>query len=353
MTKKLELQTILVLLCVLVIAGAWIGIQIARDSLGVWSEKAELHFATRDLLGIAPRSQVICAGGVIGHVRKVTPSLAADGGAQFHIVAGVKRDFAAWKFAPVGTVKVGVVSAIAASSIALDLSTSPEALQPRTPSEGRVPVLALQKERKENDLADVAEQYRKLGDRIDLTIRQFTDPAPGRQKSVMQELSEAIPAVSSSLHQLEDVMGSLSGRTASTEIDPAKRPPIERLLLNLDATTGNLKGVTATMQLQVGEGGKLDTTLATLNASLLRLQTLTDEMTKTVTNLNLKVDGSLRKVNGLLDETTGTMTTLHQKVEGFGDTFVGRMLIADKKAKAGMATPIPTTSTPRKARPAP
>jgi hypothetical protein len=58
--------------------------------------------------------------------------------------------------------------------------------------------------------------------------------------------------------------------------------------------------------------------------------------------VNLKVDTSLKKVNGLLDETTGTMTSLHGKVEGFGDTFVGRMLIkSDKKPGVADITPIP------------
>ena len=340
MKKKLEVQTIIVLLIVLGIAGSWIGIQISKDSLGVWSEGAELHFTTQDLLGLGPRSALQCAGGTVGHVRKVTPSLGPDGAPHFVIVAGVKREFAAWKFAPLGIVKVSVVpSALAPSAINLELSTAPDAAQPRLPKDGTPPVLKLEKDDKsKNELADVAKQYRDLGARIDDTIRHFTDPKNGRQKSVMQELAESLPAASSALLKFDDVIASLGGQSRSTETDPAKRPPLDRLLLNLDGTTSNLKNMTASLDKTAGEDGKLDHTLTTLTTSLLRLQTLTDEMAKTVTNLNLKVDTSLRKVNGLLDETTGTMSTLHRKVEGLGDTFVGRMLI---KKKEPAPTPAP------------
>lgn len=346
MKKKLELQTIIVLLCVLAIAGSWIGIQITKDSLGVWSEKAELHFTTPDLLGLGPRSPLQCSGMTIGHVRKVTPGIGADGQAHFAIVAGVKRDFTAWKFAPLGAVKASVASGLAPSAVILTLASSPDAVQARLPKEGPVPVLKLEKEKSNNDLADVAEQYRKLGDRIDTTIRQFTDPQNGRPRSVMQELAETIPTVSSSIRQLDDVVASVNGQSRSTETDPAKRPPIERLLLNLDVTTGNLKGVTAGLEKSVGENGRVDQTLKTLDASLLRLQTLTEEMTRTVANVNVKLDTSLKKVNGLLDETTGTMAAMHNKVEGLGDTFVGRMLIKKKEPEAA---PKPA-ATPRKTR---
>jgi len=291
MKKKLEVQTIIVLLCVLAIAGAWIGIQITKDSLGVWSEAAEIEFTTPDLLGLAPRSELQCAGATIGHVRRVTPSIGEDGQARFTLVGGIKKDFTGWKFAPVGIVKAGVVqSALAPSSITLGLSKSPQAVQARIPKDGPPPVLPLEKEKSKNDLGEVIEQYRKLGDQIDVTIRQFTEPKNGRSQSVMQELSEAIPAAAISLRHVE--------------------------------------AVTATLQSQVGENGKIDQTLTSLNASLGRIQTLSDEATKTVSNLNGKVDSSLNKVNGLLDETTGTMTALHTKLEGFGGTFVGRMLIA-------------------------
>lgn len=347
MKKKLEIQTIIVLLCVVGILVATVMIQIMKDSLGVWSERAELHFTTQDLLGLGPRSGVQCAGVTIGHIRKVTPSIGADGTAHFTIVAGVKREFDEWKFTPLGVVRVGVVaSAIAPSSIVLQLSTTSDAVQSRRPKDGPPPVLRLAKERKENDLADVAAQYRKLGDQIDQTIRQFTDPQNGRGKSVMQELAESLPAASASLLQFEEMTLTLNGQSRSKETDPTKRPPMERLLLNLDKTTGNLASATANLDKSVGEGGKIDQTLKTLDESLLRLQKLTEEMTTTIANVNLKLDTSLRKVNGLLDETTGTMSSLHTKVDGLGDTFVGRMLI---KKKEPIATP-PPAKTARKSR---
>ncbi len=309
MKKKLEVQTIIVLLCVLAIAGAWIGIQITKDSLGVWSEAAEIQFTTPDLLGLAPRSEIHCAGASIGHVRRVTPSIGENGQARFTLVSGIKKDFSGWKFAPLGTVKAGVVqSALAPSSITLDLSSDSKAVQARIPKDGPPPVLPLEKEKSKNDLGEVIEQYRKLGDQIDVTIRQFTEPKNGRSQSVMQELSEAIPAAATSLRHVEVV--------------------------------------TATLQSQVGENGKIDQTLTSLNASLGRIQTLSDEATKTVSNLNGKVDSSLKKVNGLLDETTGTMAALHTKVEGFGGTFVGRMLIAKPEDSTKPSPPPP----PKKSR---
>ncbi len=109
MKKKLELQTIVVLLCALGIAGSWIGIQIARDTIGKWSEAHELWFTTGNLLGLGPRSELRCAGAVIGHVRAVKSGMGADGTPQFTIIAGVGRDFASWGFAPRGTVELGVV----------------------------------------------------------------------------------------------------------------------------------------------------------------------------------------------------------------------------------------------------
>lgn len=307
MKKKLEIQTIIVLLCVLVIAGAWIGIQITKDSLGVWSESSQIDFTTSDLLGLGPRSPLQCAGATIGHVRKVTPSIGPDGKARFSLVAGVKNDFVSWKFSPRGIVKAGVVqSSLAPSSISMELSSAPDAVQARRPEDGRPPLLPLEKEKSKNDLAEVAEQYRRLGDQIDLTIRQFTEPKNGRTQSVMQELSEAIPSAATSLR--------------------------------------DVGVITANLQKEVSENGKIDQTITSLNDSLARLQVLTDEVTKTVASLNGKMDLSMKKVNGLLDETTGTMTALHGKLEGFGGTFVGRMLIAKPEP-----VPVPA-ATPKKLR---
>ncbi|MFZ4681248.1 MAG: hypothetical protein ACOYMS_02000 [Terrimicrobiaceae bacterium] len=307
MKKKLELQTLIVLLCVLAIAGAWIGIQITKDSLGVWSEASELHFTTPNLLGLGPRSELRCSGAVIGHVRKVTPSIGPDGEALFTLVGGVKKDFADWKFAPLGLVKAGVVqSALAPSSITLDLSTDSDAVQARNPRQGPPPNLLLAKEKSENDFTDVAVQYRKLGDEIDRTIRQFTEPQDGRTKSVLEEFAEALPAAASSLRQLETM--------------------------------------TAKLERDLSEKGKLDQTITSLNSNLARLQILTDEVTQTVGGVQGRMDTSLKKVNGLLDETTGTMVELRSKMEGFGGTFMGRMLVGKPSAAA---TPSPT---PKKTR---
>jgi len=160
----------------------------------------------------------------------------------------------------------------------------------------------LQKEQPKNDMNAIMEQYVKLGNQIDTTIRQFTEPQNGRAKSVMQELAEAVPSAAASLQ--------------------------------------NVEGVTTNLKLQVGEDGKIDEALTSINISLGRLQGLTDELTKTVTNVNLKLDTSLKKVNGLLDETTLTMTDVRTKMEGFGGTFVGRMLVG-KPENAPAPSPTP------------
>lgn len=302
MKKKIEIQTIIVLLCVLGIAGAWIGIQISKDSLGVWSQSSEIHFTSSDLLGLGPRSELRCAGAVIGHVRTITPSITSDGKAQFHLVSGVKDEFAAWPFAPFGTVKAGVVqSALAPSSITLELSMEPNAIKAVAPKAGIPPTLPLVKDQPKNDMGAIMDQYVKLGNQIDTTIRQFTEPQNGREKSVLQELAESVPSAAASLQ--------------------------------------NVEGVTTSLRLQLSEDGQIDQALTELNTSLGRLQKLTDELTKTVTNMNIKVDTSLTKVDGLLEESTMTMTDLRIKMEGFGESFVGRMLVGKPDATP---TPSPT-----------
>jgi hypothetical protein len=109
------------------------------------------------------------------------------------------------------------------------------------------------------------------------------------------------------------------------------------------ASLQNVEGVTTNLKLQVGEDGKIDEALTSINISLGRLQGLTDELTKTVTNVNLKLDTSLKKVNGLLDETTLTMTDVRTKMEGFGGTFVGRMLVG-KPENAPAPSPTPRST---------
>lgn len=298
MKKKIEVQTIAVLVCVLAIAGAWIGIQVAKDSLGLWSESDEIHFETGDLFGLGQRSELKCSGATVGHIRRVVPSIGPDGQARFLLVAGVRRDYAAWKFAPLGTVKAGVVDmALAPSSIRLVLSGGADAVQAVNPGKGKPPVLPLEKEKSQNELADVAAQYRQLGDTIAATIRQFTEPQQGRDKSVMQELAESIPAAAQALQNVEDI--------------------------------------TLTIETDLGDQGRLRATLDALNGNLAQLDLLTKEATVTMGSVNQKVGTSLRKVNVLLDETTETMTTTQDKIERLGDTFFGRMLIAKPPREEG------------------
>jgi ABC-type transporter Mla subunit MlaD len=324
--KKLELQTVIVLLCALGVAASWIGIQVARDSFGKWSEAHELRFTTSDLLGLGPRSELRCAGAVIGHVRKVTPSAAANGQPQFTVIAGVGSEFSAWKFAPRGIVMFAVVqSALSPSWINLDIDTTPSGILALLPRDGPMPLLPLERE-------PAKAGFENIADRIDKAVAGFTEPQPGHTRAVTDELAEAV-------HHLDGVVASLDGQTRSTETDPAKRPPIDRLLLNLDVTAGNLNEITASLEKIVGPDGGLSHTLSTLDSTLVRLQGLTDEMSKTVNHLNLKVDTSLGKMNTLLEDSTTTVNSLQGKVDRLGGTFVGRMLIAKPDKKA---TPSPT-----------
>ena len=307
MRKKLEIQTILVLLCLLVIAAALIGTQVAKDSFGLRSEPAELHFTTPDLLGLVQGSELYCAGALIGHVRKIVPSLGPGGAARFLLVSGVKKDFADWKFSPEGSVRPGVVvSAFSPSSIIMELSSDPQAVRPLHPNEGPAPVLPLEPEVSENDLAKIAERVNKLTENIDLAIRQFTEPQNGRSLSVVQELAEAVPAAAASLR--------------------------------------NVESVTASLEKQMSAEGKIDQTLTSLNSGLASVENLTNEAAKTLGDLSRELDASMARVNVLLDETTGTMAAVHGKVDGFGGTFIGRMIIAKPEA---VPKPSPT---PKKAR---
>jgi ABC-type transporter Mla subunit MlaD len=307
MKKKLEIQTIIVLVLVLTVAGAWIGIEVGKDNLGLWSEAAELKFTTPDLMGLGVRSELRTAGAVVGHVRKVDTTLGPDGRAQFTLTAGVKKDFAAWKFAPVGVVKAGVVqSALAPSSIALELSTAPDALTAVLPKQGTPPVLPLKKEESPNDFNKVAERYVKLADQIEITIRQFTDPQHGRELSVLDEFSRAIPAAAASLAQLE---------TVSTQVSAS-----------------------------LADGGQIDQALTALNANLANLEELTGESSTVLRTVNGRIDTSLAKINTLLDETTLTMDLLQDKMQRFGGTFVGRMIIGKPDAAP---SPSPTPAKKR------
>jgi ABC-type transporter Mla subunit MlaD len=327
MRLKLETQVLLVLLCVIGIAGAWIGIEVARDSFGIITEPYELHLETADLLGLGPRSEVHCAGALIGHVREIVTTIGADGLPHFTIIAGVRREYSSWRFAPHGIAMAGVVqSALSPSWVNLVASNTPDAVQARRPKDGLPPTLRLERDQSSPDFSRIAE-------RIDHAVDELTGPQTNGAPSAIQELTQAI-------HHLNGLAASLDGQSLSTETDPAKRPPVDQLLSNLDSTTGNLKTMTASLDKTVGQGGELDQTLATLTETLVRAEKMTEEMTKTITRLNLKIDTSLGKVNGLLDETSDTMTTLHSKADHLGETFLGRMLIG-KSAKNSTPTPTP------------
>ena len=86
MKNRIEIQLIVILLCGLVFAAAWIGIQAARDNVGVWSESAELHFTTAELVGLAPRSELRCAGAVVGHVRKIESTMQYPGTIKVNVI---------------------------------------------------------------------------------------------------------------------------------------------------------------------------------------------------------------------------------------------------------------------------
>lgn len=286
MKKKLEVQTILLLLCALLVAGSWIGLEVAKDSLGVWTEPAELHFTTDNLLGLGPRSELRCAGAVVGHVRKVTTQL-VNGQPQFDIVAGVGKQFAAWKFATPATVALGVVqSVVSPSSITLEIATTGPGVQPRKPGEAQpLDVIPLVQDTSNNAIAAIT-------DRINKTIDQFTTVQKGHAEPATLELADAIH---------------------------------------------NLNAMTASLDQTVGKNGKVDTALDALNADLQHLKDTIDTTTKTISDLDAGVDTSLRQMNGLVSETTVTMTTLHGTLERVGDTFVGRMLIARPKTAASPA----------------
>lgn len=332
MKRKLEIDVILVLLTVLGVAGAWIGVQVAQDRLGLWSEGAELRFTTSDLQGLGPRSELHCAGAVIGHVRSVDPGLdKKDGTPQFKLIAGVKREYVDWKFKKEGLIKVGVVqSALSPSSIVLEISSpSDEPVRARLHDRGAKPDhignIALKREISNNDLSEV--------------LKQFTERQNGQELSVIgqiQDFTKDLSHASASLKQLNDVTASLSGKSHSTET------PIDRLVKNLEDATTSLKET-------VGTNGRLDKTLDELRINMDKLGAVTKQTSEAITEVRFSLDKSMHKVDGLLAETTSTMTSLHGKVAGFGDTFVGRMLI--KKEKPATTTTKTSASQPAKGTP--
>ncbi len=195
-------------------------------------------------------------------------------------------------------------------------------------------MLQLDREQSQTDLAQIEA-------RIDRAVAQLSEPQGGNALSTLAELAQVV-------RRLDGVAASLDGDTVTNATDPAKLPPIDRLLLNLEASTTNLKTMTASLGTTVGQGGQLDHTLATLTDSLVRIGKMTDEMTKTVDHLNLRIDTTLGKMNGVLDESSATMTTLQGKADRLGDTFLGRMIIAKPDKKS---TPTPTPSPRKSPRP--
>ncbi|EDY21868.1 hypothetical protein CfE428DRAFT_1114 [Chthoniobacter flavus Ellin428] len=269
-------------------------------------------------------------------MRKVTPGTAANGQPQFIVIAGVGREFSAWKFAPRGVVMFAVVqSALSPSWINLDIDTSPSGVLALEPKNGPLPLLPLEREPAKGDLENITT-------RIDKAIARFTEPQPGHAQAVTDELAEAV-------RHLDGVVASLDGQNAfhrerSRETSADRSPAFEPRRDH----PGNLNQITASLEKIVGPDGGLNHTLATLDSTLVRLDELTGEMTKTVNHLNLKVDTSLGKMNTLLDDSTATVNGLQGKVDRLGNTFVGRMLIAKPDKKA---TPVPTLkASPRSSR---
>jgi ABC-type transporter Mla subunit MlaD len=330
MRREFEKDVILVLIILLGLGGAWIGIQVARDSRGSWSEAAELRFTTSDLQGLEARSEVLCAGAVIGHVRSVTPGLNQEGKPSFTLTAGVKREYAAWKFKRAGLIQVGLVATVfSPSNILLEVSGASDAVQAREPRQGAsLDGVKLAREGSEIDPSEI--------------LKQFTEPQNGNKLSVIEQIQDfanSLPHASSALRDLNDITASLNGQPHATEAEANNPRPIDRLLRNLETTTGNLSAASESLNKTMGEDGDLKKTLATLNASLGNIQKMSAETAKVVSEFHLTLGKSMRKIDGLLNETNDTMVTLHSKADGLGDTFVGRMLI-----KKPGATPSPASS---------
>ena len=275
-----------------------------------------------------PRSEVRCAGAVVGHVREVKAEQMEHGHAQFTVIAGIGRDFTKWKFAPQGTVMSALVeSALSPSWIELNIDPTSSGVHAGKGEDGKLPVLALVRGPSDIDLKSISAQ-------IEQVVGRLTQPRTTGGKSTMDQLGETI-------EYLDNVAASLDGKSPSAPQDPAKPPPIQYILAKLRASAENLESATGSLKNTVGKGGELDRALITLNDSLLKIEKLTEESTKAINHLNLRVDSSVGKTNLLLDSLQG-------KADRLGETFVGRMLIAKPDPKA--ATPPPQTSKKKSGR---
>ena len=327
MKKKIELQMIFVLLIVLAIAGAWIFLIVKKDSLYVMLGSHELRFTAEDLLGVGLRSELRCAGGVVGHVRKITPDI-VNGKPHFTIIAGVNDGYATWKFADTCKVKPSMVpTALSPSPIQLELATGACCAQPCKANETSSVVIRLEADPAKDELSELKDRYKILADQIESALGKFTAPQKDGGKSRLEDLLDALPHAATAMRSLDKVSATLAGKSRGSEI-ASERTPLENILRSIESSTGNLEGSTASLKSTVGEGGRLDAALDGLLSTLQSLQKATDTIKDTVANLN---NTSVRKVNGLLDETNATMAILHDKADRFGNTWIGRRIIPPKK----------------------
>jgi ABC-type transporter Mla subunit MlaD len=255
-----------------------------------------------------------------------------DGAPRFEITAGVRDEFAAWKFAKPGKVALGVVqSVVSPSVIELEMTTTAGAVQPRKPAAGQaveeIPLVP--------DTSN--DSFTQIASRISKTLDQFTTVQTGHTEPATMELADAI-------HNMDEVTASLAGRLPAADEDPAVRPPIDRLVENLATTSSNLAIMTASLDATVGKDGRVDTALDAVNADLQHLKDTIDTTTRTITDLDAGVDSSLGQMNGLVNQIAVTMSTLNGTLDRVGNTFVGRMLIAKPK---GATSPTPPTSSAR------
>lgn len=353
MKKRIEIQLIILLLCGLVFAAAWIGIQVARDNVGVWSEPGEVHFTTNNLSGLAPRSELRCSGIVVGHVRKIESTM-QSGAPVFTLKAGVRKDFATWKFSQTASIETPVVATVLSpSSIQLKADNSAESISAVNPAHGTPPVLCLDPPEADS-MAAIKDIARKLGENVQEAIQPFIAKEKGG-KSKVENLADAITDITKAASDIKEITASVNGQSRQTGTDPASRPPIEQILANIKGATGSLADAATTIRGTLAEGGDVNQLIKTLDAKLDAMGALIKTTEKAVGDLQgqvarMGIDKTLRKMDGLIDESTATVATLHKKAEGLGTTFMSRMFIG-KQEKAPASPPAkPQSKTPRSSR---
>ena len=348
MKKRIEIQLIILLVCGLVFAASWIGIQVARNNVGVWNESAELHFTTKNLTGLAPRSELLCAGMVVGHVRKITPVM-KDGRPFFTLTAGVRNEFVSWPFnkRTASIDRPFFTTVLSPSSIVLDAGNSTDPVFATKPKPGAPPpelALAAPKKSMQDVVDEVVAKVNEVGEKANRLIasaEELVEPFIAKENggpSTVKKFAADLTATSSIIREAADELNAavkattayLKGESHLEGVDPKKLPPIPRILASFESSLNSLNDIIGNIDKEIGKEAHEDSLIGGLK-----------KLVKRTNDFEIGLEETRRKLNGLIDKLDASAADMRGKIQRMGDTFVGRMLIKPEKKTATAPTPTP------------